>query len=53
MAGKPRFDPRTRHICDGRPIGEGRYKYIWKRVGEHLPWVAAQGITAPGCGTPR
>jgi integrase/recombinase XerC len=30
----------------GRPVGSGRYEYIWGRVGKHLPWVAAQHITA-------
>ncbi len=30
----------------GRPITARRYDYIWARVGESLPWVAAQGITA-------
>lgn len=30
----------------GRPITDCRYKYIWARVGRHLPWVATQGITA-------
>jgi integrase/recombinase XerC len=31
---------------DGRPITVRRYDYLWNRVGEHLPWAAAQGITA-------
>ena len=43
-AGDP-YGPLLRYRS-GRPIGEGRYRYIWKRVGERLPWVAAQGITA-------
>ncbi|MEV4207793.1 tyrosine-type recombinase/integrase [Nocardia salmonicida] len=29
----------------GRPITHRRYDYIWRRVGEALPWVATQGIT--------
>jgi integrase/recombinase XerC len=31
---------------NGRPITVRRYDYLWNRVGEHLPWAAAQGITA-------
>src|SRR5205823_4333425 len=31
---------------NGRPIGQRRYNYIWRRVGKHLPWAAAQGVTA-------
>jgi integrase len=31
---------------NGRPITVRRYDYLWHRVGEHLPWAAAQGITA-------
>jgi integrase/recombinase XerC len=31
---------------DGKPIGQRRYNYIWRRVGTHLPWAAAQGVTA-------
>ncbi|SHL54355.1 Site-specific recombinase XerD [Pseudonocardia thermophila] len=31
---------------DGRPITVRRYDYLWNRVGQHLPWAAAQGITA-------
>jgi integrase len=34
---------RYRH---GLPITVRRYDYLWNRVGEHLPWAAAQGITA-------
>ncbi|MEU5727022.1 hypothetical protein [Micromonospora sp. NPDC047738] len=29
----------------GRPIGSRRYDHLWKRIGERLPWVAAQGIS--------
>jgi hypothetical protein len=28
-----------------RPITARRYDYLWNRVAQHLPWVAAQGIT--------
>lgn len=27
------------------PITRRRYDYLWTRVGEHLPWVATQGIS--------
>lgn len=29
----------------GRPITYRRYDHLWKRIGEHLPWVAAQQIS--------
>jgi integrase/recombinase XerC len=31
---------------DGRPITRRRYDYLWTRIGQHLPWVAAQGVSA-------
>lgn len=30
---------------DGRPLTSRRYDHLWKRIGERLPWVAAQGIS--------
>ncbi|WP_030443740.1 tyrosine-type recombinase/integrase, partial [Actinoplanes subtropicus] len=30
---------------NGRPITSRRYDHLWQRIGEHLPWVAAQGIS--------
>jgi hypothetical protein len=30
---------------DGRPLTSRRYDHLWRRVGEHLPWVAAQGVS--------
>jgi integrase len=30
----------------GRPITSRRYDHLWQRVGEHLPWVAAQQVSA-------
>jgi integrase len=33
---------RYRH---GRPITYRRYDYLWARIGEHLPWVAAQQVS--------
>lgn len=29
----------------GRAITRRRYDYLWRRIGEHLPWVAAEGIS--------
>jgi integrase/recombinase XerC len=31
---------------NGRPITARRYDYLWDRLGQHLPWVARQGVTA-------
>ncbi|MEO3781522.1 site-specific integrase [Micromonospora sp. B11E3] len=33
---------RFRH---GGPLTSRRYDHLWKRIGERLPWVAAQGIS--------
>lgn len=30
---------------DGRPLTSRRYDHLWKRIGDRLPWVAAQGIS--------
>lgn len=30
---------------NGRPISRRRYDHLWNRVGQHLPWVAAQQIS--------
>jgi integrase len=30
---------------DGRRLTSRRYDHLWKRVGEQVPWVAAQGIS--------
>jgi integrase len=30
---------------DGRALTSRRYDHLWKRLGERLPWVAAQGIS--------
>jgi integrase len=30
---------------DGRPLTSRRYDHLWKRLGQQLPWVAAQGIS--------
>ncbi|MGV9678841.1 tyrosine-type recombinase/integrase [Nocardia sp. NPDC003482] len=31
---------------DGRPITSRRYDHLWARLGEELPWIALQGVTA-------
>ncbi|WP_280334842.1 tyrosine-type recombinase/integrase [Nocardia wallacei] len=31
---------------NGRPITARRYDHLWARIGEELPWVALQGVTA-------
>ncbi|CCF63608.1 tyrosine-type recombinase/integrase [Nocardia cyriacigeorgica] len=30
---------------NGKPITARRYDYIWRRVGDELPWAAAQGMS--------
>jgi integrase/recombinase XerC len=30
---------------NGRPITARRYDYLWSRLGQHLPWVAAQQVS--------
>jgi site-specific recombinase XerD len=37
-------DPLLRYR-DGHPLTSRRYDHLWKRLGERLPWVAAQGIS--------
>jgi integrase len=37
-------DPLLR-FQDGRPLTTRRYDQLWKRLGQRLPWVAAQGIS--------
>jgi integrase len=32
--------------ANGKPITKRRYDYIWRRLGEHLPWVETQQISA-------
>ncbi|GAB3853007.1 tyrosine-type recombinase/integrase [Dactylosporangium cerinum] len=38
-------DPLLRYR-NGRALTSRRYDELWRRIGRHLPWVAAQGITA-------
>ncbi|HYS34529.1 MAG TPA: site-specific integrase, partial [Pseudonocardiaceae bacterium] len=30
---------------DGSPLTTRRYDHLWRRIGHHLPWVAAQNIS--------
>jgi integrase len=30
---------------DSRPITSRRYDHLWRRLGQQLPWVAAQGVS--------
>ncbi|MFC4063497.1 hypothetical protein [Actinoplanes subglobosus] len=30
---------------NGHPITTRHYDHLWHRLGQHLPWVAAQGIS--------
>jgi integrase len=30
---------------NGKPMTNRRYDYLWTRIGQHLPWVAAQQIS--------
>ena len=38
-------DGQLLRYADGRPITHRRYDHLWTRIGRHLPWVAAQGIS--------
>ncbi|GAA3381571.1 tyrosine-type recombinase/integrase [Cryptosporangium minutisporangium] len=42
--GAPPTGPLLRYRT-GQPITKRRYDHLWKRIGQHLPWVAAQGIS--------
>jgi integrase len=37
-------DPLLRYR-DGRPVTSRRHDHLWHRLGQHLPWVAAQGVS--------
>jgi len=39
-------DGQLLRYADGRPVTSRRYDHLWARIGRHLPWVAAQGITS-------
>ena len=36
---------RVLRYANGRPISSPRYDYLWRRLGEHLPWVATQQVS--------
>jgi integrase/recombinase XerC len=36
---------RLLRYANGRPITSRRYDYLWKRLGQHLPWVATQQVS--------
>jgi integrase len=38
-------DGRLLRYRDGDPITHCRYDYLWKRIGEQLPWVASQQVS--------
>jgi integrase len=37
---------RLLRYANGRPITSRRYDYLWTRLGQHLPWVATQQVSA-------
>lgn len=37
-------DPLLRYR-DGHPLTSRRYDHLWKRLGDRLPWIGAQGIS--------
>jgi site-specific recombinase XerD len=46
--GQQRHAPpgeRLLRYASGQPITHRRYDHLWTRIGRHLPWVAAQGIS--------
>lgn len=42
--GKP-ATTRVLRYRDGRPLGQGRYDYLRKRIHAHLPWAARMQVT--------
>ena len=38
-------DGRLLRYRNGKQITHRRYDHLWARIGKHLPWVAAQGIS--------
>jgi integrase len=36
----------------GHPITTRRYDHPWRRLGQQLPWVGAQGVSTTGCAIP-
>jgi integrase/recombinase XerC len=44
--GSPTSTGQVLRYYNRRPITYRRYDHLWQRIGEQLPWVATQGITA-------
>jgi hypothetical protein len=47
--GEERHAPRDGGLLryrSGQPLTYRRYDGLWERIGEHLPWVRTQGISA-------
>lgn len=38
-------DGQLLRYANGKPITKRRYDHLWARLGQHLPWVLAQGIS--------
>ena len=36
---------RVLRYRNGQPVSRRRYDYLWRRLGGHLPWVAAQQVS--------
>ena len=36
---------RVLRYANGKPISSRRYDYLWRRLGQHLPWVATQQVS--------
>ena len=36
---------RLLRYANGRPITKKRYDYLWRRLGQHLPWVETQQVS--------
>jgi site-specific recombinase XerC len=36
---------RLLRYANGKPITSRRYDYLWRRLGQHLPWVATQQVS--------
>jgi integrase/recombinase XerC len=37
---------RLLRYANGKPITSRRYDHLWRRLGDHLPWVATQQVSA-------
>ncbi|GAB3686496.1 tyrosine-type recombinase/integrase [Saccharopolyspora tripterygii] len=43
--GATKPDDQILRYRNGAPITRRRYDHLWKRIGEHLPWVTTQGVS--------